>query len=303
MSSTVLITGAKGLIGAPLVNLLLSQGKTIHTLSRNPTNVHSAVKEFGWDIEKGNLDERCLEGVDSIIHLAGENIGARPWTRERKHIIISSRTKTLGMLQRAIQTSTGSAVKTLISASAVGYYGDRADEVLYEDSEPGTGFLAETCVRWEAAADALEATGLRLVKMRTGVVLSKDGGALPKIAAPVRAGFGAPLGSGKQWMPWIHLDDAVRAYAHSLNHEQMSGAYNLSSPDPVTNEAFTHAVADVFNKKIWLPKVPELALRIALGEMKAIVLSSNRTDSGKLQQTGFDFQFPHLSEALREIYE
>jgi len=303
MSLTVLITGAKGLIGTPLTKLLLSQGNIIHTLSRNPTNKNSAVKEFGWEVENCNIDERSMEGVDAIIHLAGENIGAKPWTRKRKHTIISSRTKSLELLCKIIKTRTDSRVKTLISASAVGYYGDREEEILTENSHPGTSFLADTCVQWEQSADLAATLGIRVVKLRTGVVLAKEGGALPKIAGPVKSGFGTILGSGKQWMPWVHLHDAVHAYAHALSNEQMEGAYNLSSPHPVTNKAFTETLAAIHRKKIWLPNVPDLALRIALGEMKAIVLSSNRTDSTKLQNTGFNFKYQILPEALHNLYE
>lgn len=302
MSLTVLITGAKGLIGVPLTKLLLSQGNSVHTLSRNPTNENPAVKEFGWDVENGTIDERSMEGVDAVIHLAGENIGAKPWTAKRKRTIIASRTKSLDLLCRAIKGSTQSKVRTLISASAVGYYGDRADELLTENSHPGTGFLADTCVQWEQSADLAATLGIRVVKLRTGVVLAKDGGALPKIAGPVKSGFGTILGSGKQWMPWVHLHDAVHAYAHALSNEHMEGAYNLSSPRPVTNKDFTETLAAIHRKKIWLPNVPELALRIALGEMKAIVLSSNRTDATKLQNTGFNFKYQFLPEALHNLY-
>jgi len=302
MSSTVLITGANGLIGVPLTKLLLSQGNTIRTLSRNPSNKNPSVEEFGWDVENGNIDERSVKGVDAIIHLAGENIGAKPWTKKRKHTIISSRTKSLELLCKIIKTDTESSVKTLISASAVGFYGDREDEILTETSHRGTGFLADTCVQWEQSADLAENLGLRVVKLRTGVVLAKEGGALPKIAGPVKSGFGTILGSGRQWMPWLHLHDAVHAYVHALNNEQMEGPYNLSSPHPVTNKAFTETLAAIHKKKIWLPNVPELALRIALGKMKDIVLSSNRTDSTKLQSTGFDFKYRFLPEALHDLY-
>lgn len=302
MSLTVLITGANGLIGVPLTKLLISQGYAIHTLSRNPTNRNAAIKEFGWDVENNSIDERCLEGVDAVIHLAGENIGAKPWTKKRKQTIISSRTKSLELLYKAMSTAENSRVKTFISASAVGYYGDREDEILTEQSHPGTGFLADTCVQWEQSADLLTALGLRVVKFRTGMVLAREGGALPKIAFPVKSGFGAILGSGKQWMPWVHLHDVVHAYAHALSNEEMHGAYNLSSPHPVTNKTFTEILAAIHRKKIWLPHVPRLALRIALGEMKAIVLSSNRTDSTKLQSTGFEFKFHFLPEALHDLY-
>ncbi|PRY49893.1 hypothetical protein B0I27_11067 [Arcticibacter pallidicorallinus] len=302
MSLTVLITGANGLIGVPLTKFLVSKGYVVRTLSRNPTNKNAAVKEFGWDIENGSIDERSVEGVDAIIHLAGENIGAKPWTNKRKQTIISSRTKSLELLARAISTAKNARVKTFISASAVGYYGDREDEILTEQSHPGKGFLAETCVQWEHSADLLAASGLRVVKLRTGVVLAKEGGALPKIAFPIKLGFGAVLGSGKQWMPWVHIHDAVHAYAHALTNEEMQGVYNLSSPHPVTNKTFTETLAAIHRKKIWLPHIPELALRIALGEMKAIVLSSNRTDSSELQASGFEFKFHFLPEALHDLY-
>lgn len=302
MSLTVLITGAKGLIGAPLVNSLLSHGHIIHTLSRSPGHHNPTVKEFGWDVENSYIDERSVEGVDAIIHLAGENIGSKPWTLKRKHAIISSRTKSLELLYDAIEKTADSRVKTLISASAVGYYGDRGDEVLTESSMPGTGFLADTCIKWEQSADDAKTLGLRVIKLRTGVVLTNKGGALSKMAAPVKSGFGAALGSGKQWMPWIHAHDAVQAYLHVLDNTEMEGAYNLNSPHPVTNCVFTETLAAIHGKKLWLPNVPDFALRIALGEMKSIVVSSNRTDSTKLQETGFTFKYPFLPEALHDLY-
>lgn len=302
MSLTVLITGAKGLIGAPLVNLLLSQGHVIHTLSRSPGHENPDIKEFGWDVEKGYIDQRSMEGVDAIIHLAGENIGAKPWTQKRKDAIILSRTKSLQLLFGVIQKTTTSEVKTLISASAVGYYGDRGDEILTENSLPGIGFLANTCVQWEQSADHAKTFGIRVIKLRTGVVLAKEG-ALKKMAGPVKSGFGAILGSGKQWMPWIHLHDAVQAYLHALNNEQMEGVYNLCSPQPVTNKTFIETLATIYRKKIWLPNVPDFALRILLGEMKEIILSSNRTDSTKIRASGFIFKYRHLTEALHDLYE
>ncbi|EOR93179.1 Cell division inhibitor [Arcticibacter svalbardensis MN12-7] len=302
MSATVLITGASGLIGKPLIKLILNQGYQIHVLSRKEPQYNPSFKEFKWDVKTGYIDKNCMANVDTIIHLAGEGIAEKPWRKERKQAIISSRVDSLGLIFKALKDNPQCQVKSLISASAVGYYGDRNDKFLDENSDPGEGFLSEACVLWEKAADMGLDLNMRVVKLRTGVVLSLQGGALPQIAGPVKYNLGTVLGSGKQWIPWIHIDDMVNAYLFALQNNSMTGTYNLCAPNPVTNKEFTKSISTVLNKTLWLPNVPALALRIFLGEMKAVVLSSTRTRSDKIRETGFKFKFEHIKEALKELY-
>lgn len=302
MIKTVLITGATGLIGRHLTQLLLNEGYIIHTLSRKGIPEWPEIKSFSWDPEKGIIDKKCVENVDAIVHLAGESIAGKPWTSSRKQKIITSRTASIRLLYKLIQSNPLSKVNTVISASAMGYYGDRADEILTEEAQPGNDFMAQTCISWENAVSEGELLGLRVVKLRTGIVLTSEGGALPQLAGPVRAGFGTALGSGKQWMPWIHIDDAVRMYKFVLNNDEASGNYNQCSPIPVTNRQMTSAIADVLGKPLWLPGVPAFILRIALGEMKAVILNSTRTSANKIINLGFRFRFNDLGEALQNIY-
>ncbi len=302
MIKTVLITGATGLIGTRLTQLLLNEGYVIHTLSRKGVSCQPEIKAFKWDPEKGAIDEKCLESVDAVIHLAGESIAGKAWTKSRKQKIIRSRTESVRLIYQLIQNNPLSKVNTFISASAVGYYGDRADELLTEESLPGNDFMAQTCIAWEDAVDEGKLLGLRVVKLRTGIVLAAEGGALPQLAGPVKAGFGTVLGSGKQWMPWIHFDDAVRMYKFVLSNEEAKGSYNQCSPNPVTNKQMTFAIADVLKKPLWLPRVPSFVLGIALGEMKAVVLNSTRTSATKIIDLGFMFRFNTLGEALENIY-
>lgn len=302
MSKTVLITGASGLIGKPLTERLIKAGYAVHQLSRNASKVNHGAKMYQWDPSSMQIDSKCIENVSVIIHLAGEGIADRPWTNKRKQEIIKSRTESLKLLYNLLETHPENEVKTFISSSAVGHYGDRKDEILSEDSEPGTDFLANTCLAWERAADKITNLGLRLVTFRTGVVLSTEGGALPKIAKPIKLGMGAPLGSGRQWMPWIHIHDVADMFLYAIENDEIEGVYNMASPFPVTNKTFTQAVAKQMNKSLWLPPVPALILRIIMGEMSRVVLNSNRTSSDKIVESGFKFKYPKLESALSELY-
>lgn len=303
MSKTVLITGGSGLLGRPLTRLLLNSGYNVHHLSRSLSKATEGVQTFKWDTTEMEIDPRCIDNVDIIINLAGEGIADKIWTKSRKEAIVNSRTNALQLLFNLLQDTPEHKVKAVLSSSAVGYYGDRGNELLTETSEPGTDFLANTCFAWENAADKLKDLGLRLVKFRTGVVLSTEGGALPKIAAPVKMGLATPLGSGRQWVPWIHIDDAVNLFLHAILHEEIEGAFNMAAPHPVTNSDLTRAIAQHFGKNLWLPKVPELALRVLLGEMSRVVLNSNRTSSEKVLKTGFKFKYPVIGPALNALYE
>lgn len=302
MSKTVLITGASGLIGKPLTERLIKAGYVVHQLSRNISKANKGAKIFKWDPSGMYIDPHCIDDVDVIINLAGEGIADRPWSNKRKQQIIKSRTGSIKLLYDLLKSHPNHHVTTFISSSAVGHYGDRKDEVLSEESEPGTDFLANTCLAWERAADKIDNLGLRLVIFRTGVVLTKEGGALPKIAKPIKLGLGAPLGSGKQWLPWIHIDDAVSMLLYAIENEEIAGIYNMASPFPATNKSFTQAVAKQFKKPLWLPPVPGFLLRVVMGEMSRVVLNSNKTTSDKIVESGFKFKYPKLEAALTNIY-
>lgn len=302
MSKTILITGASGLVGQPLTKLLIQKGYTVHQLSRDISKANEHVKIFKWDVSRMEIDKNCLENVDAIINLAGEGIADKAWTQKRKQQIIKSRTGAINLLHDALKENPNHTVKTFISSSAVGHYGHRYDEILTEDSEPGTDFLANTCLSWERAADKMENIGLRLVIFRTGLVLSKSGGALAQMAKPIYRGLGSALGNGKQWVPWIHIEDAINMFLYALEHDNIAGVYNMSSPFPVTNKELTKAVALQLHKPLWLPKIPEFLLRIILGEMSRVILNSNRTTADKIIESGFRFKFLKIEQALNEIY-
>ncbi len=296
----ILLTGGSGLIGNQLTERLLEKGYLVSHLSRSPGK-DTRVKTFLWDIDKGEIDKKSLEGVDTIIHLAGAGIAEKRWTDDRKKLLIESRTKSIGLIYELIK-STPNKVKNVISASATGYYSNRGDELLTENSKPARDFLGTCCIEWEDAVDKGEALGLRVLKFRTGVVLDKKGGALPKLASPVKFGLGSPLGSGKQWIPWIHSRDVVDMYLYGIENSNLKGAYNMVAPNPVTNKRLTQAVAKQLHKPLWLPKIPSFALKLLLGEMSLVVLGSTKVSAQKIIDTGFEFTYPEVSGALKEIY-
>lgn len=296
----VLITGASGLIGPKLIRLLLENGHQVSVLSRNPHKI-KGVNVFQWDIDNQTIDKQAFEGVDTIIHLAGAGIADERWSKARKQLIIDSRVQSTTLLYRGIEEA-NAAIKTIISASAVGFYGDRADEILTENSSNGTGFLAECCQEWENAVDFGQNFNVRLVKFRIGLVLSKQGGALSKLETPVSLFLGAPLGSGKQWMPWIHVTDLITLFDKAIENPVYEGTFNACSPIPVTNFEFTKILAKTLFRPVWPIKVPEFVLKAVLGEMSQVILISNHTSSQKLLDAGFKFRYAGLDEALKEIY-
>ena len=223
------------------------------------------------------------------------------WTNKRKQEIIASRTESIRLLYDLLSRR-GHIVRSVISASGVGYYGNRGNELLTEESTAGKGFLANSCIEWEKAVDEGKQQQLRVVKLRTGVVLSREGGALPSMAKPIKLGLGAPLGSGRQWMPWIHIRDIVEMYSFALENEALEGVFNAAAPQPVTNADLTKTIARVLEKPVLLPSVPALVLRVIMGEMSSVVLNSTRTSSKKIKDEGFTFKFPELTSALRDIY-
>lgn len=303
MPQTVLITGATGLIGKQLIRLLLDNGYLIHTLSRREQVSQAGIKSFVWDLEKNLIDKRCMENVSAVIHLAGESIAAKPWTNARKKQIIESRTKSISLIYQCIKEHGIKSVETVVSASATGFYGSRNDELLTEKSLPGNDFMARVCIEWEKAVDEGKKLGMRVVKLRTGIVLSSEGGALPLLARTARVGFSAALGTGKQWFPWIHKDDVLRMYLFVLQNTAAEGAFNQTAPNPVTNRQLAGKIAKVFKKPFWLPPVPAFILRIAMGEMSAVILNSTKTSASKIINLGFTFRFREVDEALKDIYE
>lgn len=288
------ITGATGLIGSLLTPVLGARGHRVTALVRR----RPRQGELQWAGPGFQLPAVDLLGFDAIIHLAGENIGTR-WTQSRKREILASRVEGTEAIARAI----GEALKQggpriLIGASAIGYYGDRGDEILTEASSPGTGFLASVVGAWEAASALAEAAGVRVVRLRMGIPLTPKGGALQRLLPPFRLGLGGRLGSGRQWMSWISPDDLVAVYLLALESDDLRGVVNTVAPDPVRNEEFTRILANVLNRPAMFP-VPAAALKLAFGEMaEETILASNRVRPAVLLERGFTFRFPTLEPAL-----
>ncbi|TCD02561.1 TIGR01777 family oxidoreductase [Pedobacter psychroterrae] len=301
MKKHILITGATGTVGKKLISELHASGHTISILSRKPSAIKNA-KVYVWDVYKQQIDLNCLTGVDTVIHLAGENIAEKKWTKERKQQIIESRTFSTALLYKAIK-ETNAPVKTFISASAVGFYGSRGDEILTEDASSGTGFMATCCKLWEDAVDEGTSLGLRIVKFRIGVILAKGEGALASLEKPIRFFAGAALGSGTQWMPWVHIDDITAMFKNAVENSAFNSTYNACAPFPVTNATLTKVVAKQLHRPVWPFNVPEKVLEMILGKMSAVVLNSTNTSAQKILDTGFEFKFTHLEDALADIYQ
>ncbi|SCW69624.1 TIGR01777 family oxidoreductase [Mucilaginibacter sp. NFR10] len=300
MGKSILLTGGSGLLGTHLTKALLAKGYTVSHLSRNADN-NPQVKTFVWDINKGIIDEHCIDGIDTIVHLAGSGIAEKHWTDARKKDLIDSRVKSIELVYDLLKRKQHQ-VTSVISASGIGYYSDRGDELMYETSAPARDFISQCCVLWEAAVDEGQKFGVRILKFRTGVVLDKDGGALPTLAKPIKLYIGSPIGSGKQWVPWIHWQDVVNMYLLGIENKNLSGVYNMVAPNPVTNKQLTQAVAKQLHKPLWAPNVPGFVLKLLLGEMSSIVLGSTKVSAQKIEDAGFKFKFTNLEAALSAIY-
>ncbi|NQX40460.1 TIGR01777 family protein [Pedobacter steynii] len=301
MNKHILMTGATGMIGRKLIGALQEKGHTVAVLSRKPVAIEN-VKVFLWNVYEQEIDPACLEGVNTIIHLAGENVAGKKWSPARKKKLIDSRVLSAKLLYQLIKEQQTD-IQAFISASAVGYYGDRGDQILTEESSAGTGFLAECCRQWEAAVDEGAALGLRIVKCRIGFVLARNEGALPALDKPIRFFVGAGLGSGKQWVPWIHVDDVVEAFLSAVENDQWTGPYNICAPFPVSNLNLSKAIAKKLHRPVWPINVPEGVLKLILGEMSSVALISNNTSAQKILDTGFKFKFLQLENALTDIYQ
>jgi uncharacterized protein (TIGR01777 family) len=284
------------MIGTELVSYLTGTGHSIRRLVRSS----AASGEISWNPESGTLDRKALEGVDAVVHLAGENIAEGKWTPEKKRLIRESRVKGTSLLAEALG-SLNSPPKVLVSASAIGYYGDRGEEILREDSGPGTGFLPEVCQEWEAAAKPAAEKGIRVVHPRIGIVLSPKGGALAKMLPPFRLGVGGKLGSGNQFMSWITLDELIRIIDFALTTDSLQGPVNAVSPNPVTNAEFTKAVGKALRRPTVFP-MPSPVVRTIFGEMgDALLLASTRVHPAQLISASYPFRYPELEGALYHL--
>lgn len=299
MTKNILITGASGLIGRRLTELLHQKGHRIAHLSRTRRSANA--KTFLWDVDNDKIDEEALKPAEVIVHLAGESIGGEPWTKERKDKILKSRTHSTWLLYDELKKGKHN-VKTFICASAIGFYGvDERDLPFHENDKQGKGFLAEVVHQWEEFADQISSLGIRVVKIRTGVVLSEKGGALKELMKPVQFYVGARLGTGTQFLSWIHLDDLCGIYIKAIEDESMHGVYNAVAPNPATNKEFTHRLAKALNKPIILPPIPSFALKLLLGEMADLVLKGVKVSNKKILTSGFKFKFDTLDDALKDL--
>ena len=304
MIKTILVTGGTGFVGKGLVKLLLKKGYHINLLVRHePEGMKNPnLRTFIWDVYKGEIDQGCIENVDAIIHLAGEEIAAKRWTDERKIQIVESRTKSIRMIYDLLR-KTKNQVNHIISASAVGYYGDRGNELLTEESLPSKDFLAETCIAWEEAVDEGHKLGLRVVKLRSGIILDKNGGVLPQMDKPIRFNLGIIPGSGDQWVSWIHYQDTLNAYLFALENKSLKGVYNMVAPGAVTLEEMMRRIANALDKSPLFVHTPKFVLKVAIGEMSLMALESTKVSANKLSESGFTFKYALLDEAMADIYK
>ena len=290
-------------MGRPLVRKLVENNHEVVLLSRNPEAAKSALAlpltVFKWDPEASTPPKEAYQGIEGIVHLAGESIAAGRWTEKQKTKILDSRTlSTRNLLKGAVEA--GLKPKALVMASAIGIYGDRGNDSLSESSPQGIGFLADVCRAWEKESQYPGLESVRKVNLRIGIVLGKDGGALQKLLPLFKLGGGGPVGNGKQWMSWIHRSDLVEMILYSLTHDNVSGAVNAVAPNPSTNAEFSKALGKAVNRPAFMP-APAIALKLAMGEMSELVLASQKVEAKKILDSGFVFTYPKIQEALDEI--
>ncbi len=298
MQETVLITGGSGLVGTRLTQYLIEKGYRVNHISRK-CNPEETALCFIWDLATGYWDKEAIEGVSYIIHLAGANVAEGRWTTKRKQQILESRVKSSQMVSEMVKASNGS-IKSVISASAVGYYGiSMGDSLVDETLEAGNDFLANVCKQWE---NAISVCDTNVAILRLGVVLSNNGGAISKMVAPIKWGVGSPLGLGSQLMPWIHIDDLCTMFLFAIE-KKWQGAYNAVAPQIVSNKEFTYQLASAVNRKIIVPNVPSFALRLMLGDMSEMLLTGVNVSTTKTEKARFQFDFPSLSMALNDLLD
>ena len=299
----IVVTGATGMIGSALCRKLLSGGHEITILSRDPEKAHTSFPQtsvFPWEVVSGPPCMEAIDGADAVVHLAGEPIAEGRWTSERKGTIEKSRVKgTFNLVDTLLRCP--NPPRTFVSSSAIGFYGSRGEQALDETADSGDGFLAHICRRWEKEAWRVRERGIRVVLARTGLVLSTEGGAFPRILLPFQMFVGGPLGSGKQWMSWIHVCDEVRAIEYALMHDDIEGPLNLTAPNPVTNNEFSRELSLELGRPA-IFRVPGFALKLLMGEMaENLLLSGQRVLPRKLEEGGYRFTYPKLRGALENL--
>lgn len=297
---TILISGGTGLVGRQLCKKLKDKGYRVTILSRtNRQNTDTQI--YHWDPDKKVIEKEAIETTDYIIHLAGANIGDKRWTTKRRQLIIDSRVNSGQLILDKFKEI--NKLKAFISASAIGYYGTvTSDRIFCEADPPSNDFLGETCRQWEQSADSFEKLGVRTVKIRTSIVLTRQGGALAKMIIPIKIGIGSAIGNGRQYMPWIHIDDLCGIYIKAIEDTQINGAYNAVAPDHKTNRDFTKTLARVLKKPFWFPNIPAIVIKIIFGKMSSILLKGSRVSSDKIRTAGYNFLFPDLESTLTNLF-
>jgi len=294
----ILITGGTGLVGKALTQQLLKSGHEVRILSRNP-KPSTSIKSFYWNIDTHEIDETAFDNTEHIVHLAGEGIADKRWTDKRKQQIISSRVDSFKLLANVILKK-NLQLKSVVGASAIGFYGMQTSETVFKETDiPQKDFLSEVCTKWENVYSSVLNNTDKLVIFRIGVVLAKNGGALKKMAPLFKLGLGSAMGSGQQYMPWIHLDDLVANVQEALFNESYNGTYNLVSAEHITNKEFSKQLASAYHKPFFTPSIPAFVLKLMLGDMANILLTGSKISNQKLLNTGYTFKYTTLSTALK----
>lgn len=296
----VLITGGTGLVGIHLGRKLQEMGYEIAILSRTRSKGNKIQSHY-WDYDNNEIDKDSINTSDYIIHLAGANLGEKRWTSNRKKLIFDSRIKSAELIYNNLDKG-NNRLKAFITASAIGFYGAVTLDKIFSETDPAADdFLGHTCKTWEQVADRFTDIGIRTVKIRTGVVLAKQGGVLPKIIIPVKLGISSAIGYGNQYFPWIHIDDLCSIYIKAIEDTQMIGAFNAVAPEHKTNKQFIETIANYLDKPFWFPKIPVFVTKLILGKMSEMILNGSRISSDKIKNSGFVFRFPNLESALEQF--
>ncbi len=303
MKKNVLITGGSGFVGTNLTKMLLDNGYTVSILTRTSKPSTGDIRYYLWDVESQTIEEAAVLNADYVVHLAGENIADKRWTAKRKSQIIDSRIQSAQLIRGVLQKH-NKKLNAFVSASGIGIYGAKNGEgVCTEDTAPANDFIGMVCQEWEKSADSIADLGIRTVKIRTGLVLGKEEGFLKKLTPIFKSKLGSAIGSGNQYMPWIHIHDLCSIYLEALKNDDLSGVYNATINDSTTNSSFSKALANYYGYTIWLPKVPAFVIKLMLGEMSIIVLTGRRVSSDKIKSVGFRFEFTDLQMALEDCLQ
>ena len=298
MTKNVLLTGGSGFIGKYLTEVLIANGFSISILSRSDRKNTPLITYYKWDLKNDFIEDEAILKADYIIHLAGEGIVEKRWSEKRKKAILESRTKPVELIYKVLKNNNKSP-DAFVSASAIGIYGAyTTKEICTEEKPSANDFLGTTCEKWENTIDTINSLGIRTVKIRTGIVFGRNEGFLKKVEPSFKAGFGAILGTGKQYLPWIHIEDLCQIYLKAITNPEMHGAYNAAVTDNTTNSSFSKILANLYGYKIWLPKIPAFLLKLVLGEMSVAVLEGQRVSSEKIKKSGFEFRFTDIEIAL-----